>query len=131
MFSAEYLLGYALGCFIVCGGFAFACYKIMQSKGYPKEACSDEAFWGFWLNFIWIIVVACKPAATPEVVAKYKYIKKESNEAAGPLDNLAIALTVLSLIVVAIGIFIVIKISWWGYALVAAALALLFWMLSW
>ena len=124
MFSAEYLLGYALGCFIVCGGFAFACYKIMQSKGYPKEVCSDEAFWGFWLNFIWIIVVVCKPAATPEVIAKYKYTP-------GTRDGLANALTVVSMIVAAVGLGIVLTVSWWGYALVAAALALLFWMLSW
>lgn len=124
MFSTEYLIGYAIGCFIICGGFAFACYKIMQSKGYPKEACSDEAFWGFWLNFIWIIVVVCKPAATPEVIAKYKYTT-------GTRDGLANVLTVVSMIVAAVGLGIVLKVSWWGYALVAAALALLFWMLSW
>ena len=96
----------------------------MQSKGYPKEACSDEAFWGFWLNFIWIIVVVCKPAATPEVIAKYKYTP-------GTRDGLANVLTVVSMIVAAVGPGIALTVSWWGYALVAAALALMFWMLSW
>lgn len=50
---------------------------------------------------------------------------------AGSLDNLANALTILAIVIAAAGLYIVLKVSWWGYALVAAALALLFWMLSW
>ena len=50
---------------------------------------------------------------------------------AGLLDNLANVLMILAIAVAAAGLYIVLKVSLWGYALVAAALALMFWMLSW
>lgn len=36
------------------------CYAIMKSKGYPNEKCLAHGVGGFFLGFIWIIVVLCK-----------------------------------------------------------------------
>ena len=60
-----------------------------------------------------------------------EYSQNKSGENNSPIDSLADSLTILAIVVAAAGLYIVLKVSWWGYALVAAALALLFWMLSW
>lgn len=60
-----------------------------------------------------------------------EYSQKKSGETAGSVDSLADALMILAIVIAAAGLYIVLKVSWWGYALVAAALALLFWMFSW
>lgn len=62
---------------------------------------------------------------------QYEYSQDKSGEANRPIDSLADALTILAIVIAAAGVYIVLKVSWWGYALVAAALALLFWMLNW
>ena len=60
-----------------------------------------------------------------------EYSQDKAGENNSPIDSLADALTILAIVIAAAGLYIVLKVSWWGYALVAAALALLFWMLSW
>lgn len=62
---------------------------------------------------------------------QYEYSQNKSGEKNNPIDSLADALTILAVVIAAAGLYIVLKVSLWGYALVAAALALLFWMLSW
>ena len=62
---------------------------------------------------------------------QYEYSQNKSGENNNPVDSLADALTILAIVVAAAGLYIVLKVSWWGYALVAAALALMFWMLGW
>lgn len=62
---------------------------------------------------------------------QYEYSQNKSGEKNNPIDSLADALTILAVVIAAAGLYIVLKVSLWGYALVAAALALMFWMLSW
>ena len=62
---------------------------------------------------------------------QYEYSQNKSSENNNPADSLVDALTILAIVVAAAGLYIVLKVSLWGYALVAAALALMFWMLSW
>ena len=62
---------------------------------------------------------------------QYEYSQNKSGENNNPVDSLANALMILAIVVAAAGLYIVLKVSWWGYALVSAALALMFWMLSW
>ena len=56
MYGVGYGIGYIIGGVIV--GIIFGCITkhINESKGYEGGFA-----WGFWLSFIGIIVVACKP----------------------------------------------------------------------
>ncbi len=54
--SASYWFAYALGSLAVCIILGFVTKHINENKGY-----SGGFAWGFWLNLIGVIVVACKP----------------------------------------------------------------------
>ena len=41
------------------------CYQIMKSKGYPNDTCISHGIGGFFLGFIWLIVVLCKSNFVP------------------------------------------------------------------
>lgn len=56
MNASAYWFGYALGSLAVCVILGFVTKHINESKGY-----SGGFAWGFWLNLIGVIVVACKP----------------------------------------------------------------------
>jgi len=42
---------------MACG---VVCYFIVKSKGYPNDSCLKHGVLGFFLGFIWIIVVLTK-----------------------------------------------------------------------
>lgn len=58
-------LGYIVGGLIGCIIFGFISKYINESKGYEGGFA-----WGFWLNLIGIIVVACKPDNRPNAQAQ-------------------------------------------------------------
>ena len=41
------------------------CYQIMKGKGYPNDVCLKHGIGGFFLGFIWLIVVLCKSNFAP------------------------------------------------------------------
>ena len=56
MSDTSYMIVYSIGVLVVSIVFGFITKHINESKGY-----SGGFAWGFWLSFIGIIVVACKP----------------------------------------------------------------------
>ena len=46
------------------------CYAIMKSKGYPNERCLTHGVGGFFLGFIWLIVVLLHSPYNKQEVAK-------------------------------------------------------------
>lgn len=56
MNNSSYAVGYFIGVLIISVIFGYITKHINESKGY-----SGGFAWGFWLSFIGIIVVACKP----------------------------------------------------------------------
>ena len=60
------------------------CYAIMKSKGYPNERCLKHGVGGFFLGFIWLIVVLLYSPANKQEVAK-----QETRNAIEELGRLA------------------------------------------
>ena len=117
-----YLVGAIIGSLITSAVFAFACYKIVQGKGYPEETCFYNAIGGFFLTLIWLIVVACKQNAPAEVQMSDR--RTDGAVSTGISQPAFIAVLVLALAVCATGLFVLLKFSWWGLAIVGVGLVI-------
>ena len=117
-----YLVGATIGLLITSVIFAFACYKIVQGKGYSEEACFYNAIGGFFLTLIWLIVVVCKQNASTDV----QMSDRRANETAstGISQPAFMAVLALALAVCAAGLLVLLKFSWWGLAIVGVGLVI-------
>lgn len=116
-FIQSYLRGMIIGGLIWGAIFAFACYKIVKNKGYPEDSCIGNAIGGFCLSWIWLIVVLCKPNASVEI-RDGNIGRSESTASTGVSQPVFIAVLLTALAVSIAGLFVMIKFSWWGLALV-------------
>ena len=117
-----YLIGVAVGWIIIGLIFAFACYKIVQGKGYPEETCFYNAIGGFFLTLIWLIVVVCKQNAPAE--AQMSDRRSDGVVSAGISQSAFIAILTLALATCVAGLFVLLKYSWWGLAIVGVGLVI-------
>ena len=117
-----YLIGAIIGLLITQVLFAFACYKIVQGKGYPEETCFYNAIGGFFLTLIWLIVVACKQNAPAESQMSDRH--SDGTVSTGISQPAFITVLVLALAICAAGLFVMLKFSWWGLALVGVGLGI-------
>ena len=115
-----YLIGAIIGLLIAEAIFAFACYKIVQGKGYPEETCFYNAIGGFFLSWIWLIVVICKQNAPAE--AQMSDRRADGAVSTGISQPAFTAVLALALAVCAAGLFVLLKFSWWGLAIVGVGL---------
>ena len=122
-YARAYLIGAIIGLLITSVIFAFACYKIVQGKGYPEETCFYNAIGGFFLNLIWLIVVICKQNAPAE--AQMSDRCSDGVASIGISQPAFIAVLVLGLAICAAGLLVLLKYSWWGLAIVGVDLAIL------
>lgn len=117
-----YLIGAIIGSLIIGIIFAFACYRTVQTKGYPEETCFHNAIGGFFLGIIWMLVVACKPMAA---VAEQERISQTENVNYGGMSFPAFLITMIAAFAFSfIGLFVMIKFSWWGLALTGVGLGI-------
>ena len=117
-----YLIGVTFGWIVIGAIFAFACYKIVQGKGYDEETCFYNAVGGFFLSWIWLIVVICKQNAPVE--AQTSDGRSDGVVSAGISQPAFIAVLALALAVCAAGLFVLLKFSWWGLAIVGVGLVI-------
>ena len=117
-----YLIGVAVGWIIIGLIFAFACYKIVQGKGYPEETCFYNAIGGFFLTLIWLIVVVCKQNAPAE--AQMSDRRSDGVVSVGISQPAFIAVFVLALDSCASGLFVLLKYSCRGLAIVGVGLVI-------
>ena len=115
-----YLIGAIIGSLIIAIIFAFACYKTVQTKCYPEETCFYNAIGGFFLGIIWMLVVACKPMAA---VAEQERISQTENVNYGGMAFPAFLIAMIAAFAFSFaGLFVMLKFSWWGLALVGVGL---------
>ena len=117
-----YLIGAIIGLLIAEAIFAFACYKIVQGKGYPEETCFYNAIGGFFLSWIWLIVVICKQNAPAE--AQMSDRRADGAVSTGISQPAFIATLTLALAICVAGLFVLLKFSWWGLAIVGVGLVI-------
>ena len=117
-----YLIGAIIGLLIAEAIFAFACYKIVQGKGYPEETCFYNAIGGFFLSWIWLIVVICKQNAPAE--AQMSDRCSNGVVSVGISQPAFIATLTLALAICVAGLFVLLKYSWWGLAIVGVGLVI-------
>lgn len=117
-----YLIGAIIGLLIAEAIFAFACYKIVQGKGYPEETCFYNAIGGFFLSWIWLIVVICKQNAPAE--AQMSDRRADGAVSTGISQPAFIGVLALAMAVCAAGLFVLLKFSWWGLAIVGVGLVI-------
>ena len=117
-----YLIGVAVGWIIIGLIFAFACYKIVQGKGYPEETCFYNAIGGFFLTLIWLIVVVCKQNAPAE--AQMSDRRSDGVVSVGISQPAFIATLTLALAICVAGLFVLLKYSWWGLAIVGVGIVI-------
>ena len=122
-FIQLYLRGAIIGGLIWGAIFAFACYKIVKNKGYPEDSCVGNAIGGFCLSWIWMIVVLCKPNASAEMREESNG-RAESTVSIGVSQPVFIAVLLTALAVSAAGVFVLVKFSWWGLAIVGVGLVI-------
>lgn len=117
-----YLIGAIIGSLIIAIIFAFACYRTVQTKGYPEETCFHNAIGGFFLGIIWMLVVACKPMAAVE---EQERVSRAENVNYGGIPFPAFLITMIAAFAFSfIGLFVMIKFSWWGLAIVGVGLVI-------
>ena len=117
-----YLVGVTFGWVVIGAIFAFACYKIVRGKGYDEEDCFYNAVGGFFLNWIWLIVVICKQNAPVE--AQMSDRRSDGVVSAGISQSAFIAILTLALAICVAGLFVLLKYSWWGLAIVGVGLVI-------
>ena len=117
-----YLIGVAVGWIIIGLIFAFVCYKIVQGKGYSEETCFYNAIGGFFLTLIWLIVVVCKQNAPAE--AQMSDRRSDGVVSVGISQPAFIATLTLALAICVAGLFVLLKFSWWGLAIVGVGLVI-------
>lgn len=121
-YARAYLIGVAVGWIIIGLIFAFACYKIVQGKGYPEETCFYNAIGGFFLTLIWLIVVVCKQNAPVEAQTSDR--RSDGVVSAGISQPAFIAILTLAMAICVAGLFVLLKYSWWGLAIVGVGLVI-------
>lgn len=67
MYSVGYSIGYLIGVLVAAVIFGAITKHISESKGY-----SGGFAWGFWLTWIGVIVVACKPNLNTQTQQQYR-----------------------------------------------------------
>ena len=78
---------------------------------------------GFCLSWIWMIVVLCKPNASAEMREESNG-RAESTVSIGVSQPVFIAVLLTALAVSAAGVFVLVKFSWWGLAIVGVGLVI-------
>lgn len=120
-----YLVAVLVCSLIYCAIFTFACYKIVQNKGYPSNTCIHNAIGGFFLSWIWLIVVLCKPAVSQTAASNVQAEQQNVTPSAqngGMSLGVFVATTLPGVLVTIAGLVILANWSWWGLALAVVGL---------
>lgn len=124
-YARAYLIGAIIGLLITSVIFAFACYKIVQGKGYPEETCFYNAIGGFFLSWIWLIVVICKPTICAVGGQELRREDAPRVDYGGMSLGAFLASTTFAIALSAAGIVTMMLWSWRGLALVGVGVGIL------